>query len=76
VDTEGKKVEMSFRSGDLTRPGSLKEADLTSGQVVSGIIKRIEDYGLFIQIEGTKLTGLCHKSEVSNLLILSIYTDH
>ncbi|KAF5375185.1 hypothetical protein D9758_000459 [Tetrapyrgos nigripes] len=66
VDTEGKKVEMSFRSGDLTRPTSLKEADLTPGQIVSGTVKRIEDYGLFIQIEGTKLTGLCHRSELSD----------
>ncbi|KAK7468703.1 rRNA biogenesis protein rrp5 [Stygiomarasmius scandens] len=66
VDVEGKKVEMSFRSGDLTRSASLKDRDLTPGQVVDGIVKRIEEYGLFIQIEDSKLSGLCHKSELSD----------
>ncbi|THV06019.1 nucleic acid-binding protein [Dendrothele bispora CBS 962.96] len=66
VDIEGKKVEMTFRSGDLTRSASLKDADFTPGQIVDGTVKRIEDYGLFIQIQGSKITGLCHKSELSD----------
>jgi rRNA biogenesis protein RRP5 len=56
---------MTFRSGDLIRaPGTITAADLQSGQKIEGIVKRIEDYGLFIQIKGSKLSGLCHKSEV------------
>lgn len=68
VDIENKKVEMSFRSGDLTKKSSsssgLSLGDLHEGQKVDGVIKKIEDYGLFIQIDGSKLSGLCHKSEV------------
>jgi rRNA biogenesis protein RRP5 len=70
VDREQKKVEMTFRSGDLERgkSSSLSLADLHEGQKVDGRIKRVEAYGLFIEIEGSKLSGLCHKSEVSNSL--------
>ena len=66
VDTVNKKVELSFRSGNLsksTRP-TLSMSDFQAGQKVSGRVKKIEDYGLFIEIEGTKVSGLCHKSEV------------
>ena len=61
---------MTFRSGDLERgkSSSLSLADLHEGQKVDGRIKRVEAYGLFIEVEGSKLSGLCHKSEVSNSL--------
>lgn len=38
--------------------------DLVEGENVDGIIKKVELYGLFIEIKGTKISGLCHKSEV------------
>ncbi|ESK98106.1 u3 snornp-associated protein rrp5 [Moniliophthora roreri MCA 2997] len=68
VDPEGKKVEMTFRSGDLNRARSsnLTLSDLSMGQIVDGIVKKVEEYGLFIQIENSKLSGLCHKSELSD----------
>lgn len=61
-----KKVEMTFRSGDLTRTksSSLTLADLHVDQKVDGRVRKVEDFGLFIEIEGSKLSGLCHKSEV------------
>jgi len=61
---------MTFRSGDLERSksSSLSLSDLHEGQKVDGRIKRVEAYGLFIEIEGSKLSGLCHKSEVSGSL--------
>ncbi|OCH94735.1 U3 snoRNP-associated protein Rrp5 [Obba rivulosa] len=68
VDHEKKQVEMSFRSGDITKSTSsrLSFAHLSEGQKVNGRVKKIEEYGLFIEIEGTKLSGLCHKSELSD----------
>ncbi|KAK7064381.1 rRNA biogenesis protein RRP5 [Favolaschia claudopus] len=68
VDMETKKVEMTLRSGDLTKASaaSLAIADLVEGQKVDGVVTRIEDYGLFIQISGSKLNGLCHKSQLSD----------
>jgi rRNA biogenesis protein RRP5 len=67
VDAASRKVEVTFRSGDLTRapPSSLALSDLQEGQKVHGRVKRIEQYGVFIEIEGSKISGLCHKSEAS-----------
>ena len=66
MDTEKKKVEMTFRSGDLKRDNTSSPTltDLHEGQKIDGRIKKVEEYGLFIEMEGSKLSGLCHKSEV------------
>ncbi|KAA1468077.1 nucleic acid-binding protein [Dentipellis sp. KUC8613] len=68
VNPEKKQVEMTFRSGDLARSTkpSLSLSDLHEGQKIEGRVKKVEAYGLFIEIEGSKLTGLCHKSELSD----------
>lgn len=65
VDTENRKVEMTFGSEDFIQRSS-KDAitSVSPGQKVDGIVKKVETYGLFIQIDGSKLQGLCHKSEV------------
>jgi rRNA biogenesis protein RRP5 len=61
---------MTFRSANRTAsPNSqLRLSDLTEGQKIQGRVKKVEEYGLFIQIEGSKLSGLCHKSEVRRLV--------
>ena len=56
---------MTFRSGSLSRSQpALSLSDLQEGQKIKGRVKKIEVYGLFIEIEGSKVSGLCHKSEV------------
>lgn len=67
IDTEKRQVEMTFRSGESSKSvhSGLKLSDLVVGSKVDGTVKKVEDYGLFIEIEGSKLRGLCHKSEVS-----------
>jgi rRNA biogenesis protein RRP5 len=56
---------MTFRSGDLERNAPARSlSDFSKGQKVDGVIKRIEDYGAFVQIQDTSISGLCHKSEV------------
>jgi len=58
---------MTFRSSQSKRSGGrIQIDDLKAGQKVDGAIKRIEDYGMFIQIDNSRLNGLCHKSEVGN----------
>jgi len=39
-------------------------SDLKEGKKVEGKVTKIEDYGLFIQIKDSKLSGLCHKTQV------------
>ena len=65
VDAENKKVEMTFRSEEFIKHSSkFTITSVSPGQKVDGIVKKVENYGLFIQIDGSKLQGLCHKSEV------------
>src|SRR5258706_1152194 len=65
VDREKDQVEMTMRSGNLKAiTGAITLADFTLGQKVDGVIRKVEDYGVFVEIKGTKISGLCHKSEL------------
>lgn len=71
ADVANKKVEMTLRSIEASQRKGLSTgitlSDLKEGQKIDGIVKKIEDYGLFVQIDNSKLSGLCHKSEVKIL---------
>ena len=65
-------MEITFRSGDLKRDNTSPAIGFTTlreGHKVDGVVKRVEDYGIFIQIDGSKISGLCHKSEVCTILV-------
>lgn len=64
VNIDTKQIEMSLRSDDPRACANITTKDLKPGQKLSGTIRRVEEYGLFIQIDNSKLSGLCHKSEV------------
>ncbi|KAL4241734.1 hypothetical protein ABKN59_000784 [Abortiporus biennis] len=68
VDTEKNQVEMTFRSSEPQKDAEtvISLSDLSPGDKVDGIVKKIEDYGLFIEVAGSKVRGLCHKSEISD----------
>ena len=75
VQVHQNKVEMSLRKepgkpnkGKQTEPRAslLKHADLSEGQKVEAFVKGIAEYGLFLQIEGSDLSGLAHKSQLSD----------
>lgn len=67
VNIDSKQVEMTLRSGELTGAIAAKTlSDFTKGARVDGIIKKVEEYGVFVQIKGTKVSGLCHKSELAD----------
>lgn len=65
VDKDNRKIEMSFRTQSTSKSSLLALRDFQEGQVIHGHVKRVEDYGLFIELDGSKVSGLCHKSEVS-----------
>lgn len=48
---------------DPSRP-LLQLEDFKEGQLVKGTVKRVEKYGVFVDIKRSKVTGLCHISEV------------
>lgn len=80
IDAGSSKAEMSLRSnrgsvkakgkdasqGDPAGGAQLSIRDISEGQRVRGFIKGVTDYGVFVQIDGTRLSGLAHKSQLSD----------
>jgi RecJ-like exonuclease len=64
------QVELTMRSGDINKllKRTVGLSDFQVGQKVEGRVKSVMDFGLFIEIAGTKISGLCHKSEVRVVL--------
>lgn len=63
MDKENRKIEMSFRTKS-SATSMLTLRDFQEGQTVHGHVKKVEDYGMFIEVDDSKVSGLCHKSEV------------
>lgn len=73
MDKENRKIELSFRTKSNTnsKTSLLTLRDFQKGQAVHGHVKKVEDYGMFIELDDSKVSGLCHKSEVSKLRVLT-----
>ena len=59
---------MSFKKQDAKGKGNkakLSLSDFTEGQIVVASVKKVEAFGVFLAIEDSNVSGLCHKSEVS-----------
>lgn len=66
------KIDMTLKESVIT--GKKADAvavgleDLQEGAIMDGVVKRIEDFGVFVRIEGTKnVSGLCHRSQVADV---------
>jgi rRNA biogenesis protein RRP5 len=62
-------IQMSLRPSAIS--GKVPErqnglSDFTKGQIVSGKVKKVADYGVFVGIDGSNVSGLCHKSEIAD----------
>jgi len=64
------KVELSLRRADGS--GKLTAAQLTVGDVVSGRVKAVETYGIFVRLDNSNVDGLIHKSQVSDSASVSV----
>ncbi|PWN32058.1 uncharacterized protein FA14DRAFT_84513 [Meira miltonrushii] len=75
VDSASNKVEMSLKSKagvTKTKKESAKSVDATMlaslevGQKIKGFVRALAEFGVFVQIEGTTLSGLAHKTQLSD----------
>lgn len=69
VDKATNHVQMSLKEsvlkGDYLPP--LAFTDLKIGQVVSGKVAKVEEFGVFIIVDNsTNVRGLCHRSEIAD----------
>ncbi|KAL2011206.1 hypothetical protein VTN00DRAFT_3924 [Thermoascus crustaceus] len=68
VDPENNKVMMSLKESVLDpnykTPITLR--DLKPGQIVTGKVRSVEEFGAFIVVDGSaNVSGLCHRSEMA-----------
>ncbi|OVA06347.1 Ribosomal protein S1 [Macleaya cordata] len=69
VEPLSKRVEVSLRTQSANRSSKSDVGDFSSlhvGDIISGRIKRVEPFGLFVTIDQTNMVGLCHVSELGN----------
>ncbi|KAJ5943397.1 hypothetical protein N7516_003565 [Penicillium verrucosum] len=68
VDAEQGKLQLSLKESVLDpnfkAPITLK--DLKVGQIVTGKVRKVEEFGAFVVIDGSSnISGLCHRSEMA-----------
>lgn len=68
VDPEQNKLQMSLKDSVLDpnykAPVTLR--DLKPGQIVTGKVRKVEEFGAFILIDSSaNISGLCHRSEMA-----------
>ena len=51
---------------------SLSFDDVKPGSILPGKVKSIQDFGIFVRLDGSSLDALCHVSEVSDKKLGSI----
>ncbi|KAI5291692.1 rRNA biogenesis protein rrp5 [Ascosphaera aggregata] len=69
VDEENNKIQLSLRESVLNPDYQppLNIQDLKKGQIVTGKVRKVEDFGAFVVIDGTRnLSGLAHRSEMAD----------
>ncbi|KAL2135462.1 hypothetical protein VTI74DRAFT_8448 [Chaetomium olivicolor] len=73
---KGRIISVDDRGVEMTLKPSVVEkdyiplatiADLKEGQTVTGKVRKVEEFGAFIDIDGSQnLSGLCHRSEMAD----------
>ncbi|KAK3322215.1 hypothetical protein B0H66DRAFT_495043 [Apodospora peruviana] len=63
------RIEMSLRPSvvDKDYVPLITVADLKEGQVITGKVRKVEEFGAFIDVDGSaNVSGLCHRSEMAD----------
>ncbi|CAK8570928.1 unnamed protein product [Lathyrus sativus] len=69
VEPLSNRVEVTLKTSTVSSTSKSEISDLGKfhvGDVITGRIKRVESFGLFIAIDNTNMVGLCHVSEISD----------
>ncbi|KAF9346551.1 rRNA biogenesis protein rrp5 [Mortierella sp. AD094] len=67
VNQDRNQIELTLKASqiDPTIKAIQTLADFTKGEKVKGTIKAVKDIGVFIKIDNSAVSGLCHISEIS-----------
>ncbi|KAI0883423.1 nucleic acid-binding protein [Annulohypoxylon maeteangense] len=68
VDSTTGHIQMSLKASVVDKDfvPTINYSDLSEGQIVTGTVRKVEDFGAFIVIENSaNVSGLCHRSEMA-----------
>ncbi|KAI0550271.1 hypothetical protein F4679DRAFT_543699 [Xylaria curta] len=68
IDSTTRQIQMSLKSSVVEKDFAplTNYQDLRAGQVIIGKVRKVEDFGAFILIDGSaNVSGLCHRSEIA-----------
>ncbi|CAN6626078.1 rRNA biogenesis protein Rrp5p [Trichomonascus vanleenenianus] len=71
------KIDMTLKEsavrGITTTKSGKGISELEKGEILDGVVKRIESFGVFIRLDGTtNVSGLCHRSEVADIPVADL----
>lgn len=71
IKGKGRVVELSMKPSVLVDSDTprLRWTQLKVGLVLSGRVRKVESYGVFVTLDGSDMSGLCHKSNASDTRI-------
>lgn len=76
VDAASKHIQLSLKAStaDPNFVAPLKIDDLKRGDVVTGKVRKVEEFGVFVDLDNSvpRLSGLCHKSEIADRRIVDV----
>ena len=73
VDAVSGRIDMSLKKS-VVDPSheTITFEDLQPGMILRGTVKKVEDFGVFVNIDESELSGLCHLSEVSEQYVKDV----
>jgi rRNA biogenesis protein RRP5 len=81
ADADLNHVQLSLKSSVIDKDyvAPIVFHDLKVGQIITGKIRKVEDFGVFIVVDGSmNVSGLCHRSEMAEDRVLDVkrlYTE-
>lgn len=64
------RVDLDMRESSLLEDGTLLTLeDVKGGSKMKGVVSRVERYGVFVKLDNSDLTGMCHLSECSDSFV-------
>ena len=66
VNAESQQIDLSLRPSaiDPTQAVSVTWATIAEGQRLEGHVRKVVPFGVFVALDHSRLSGLCHISEV------------
>lgn len=76
LSVQNKRIELSLKESAVGAKGAAGQGsfkdfnELEVGDIVTGHVKKIEEYGVFVAFDNTNnVDGLCHRSQISDVQI-------